>query len=178
MLILVMALVACGPDTDDTEDTSEDAFKPIYGTWHVDSVETVEDGCGFDDGDDEDTGDEDTGDGEDDEFQITDNRDGTFQLQSQDDDPESNDMDVACTLTGKDFTCEVWTIDEQDVSSMDARVSITAAITGSFSDDVTLTATQVVDVSCTGEDCDDLAELSELTLPCQTTALVEASAAL
>ncbi len=173
-LLIMAALVACGDKPDDTgpdtNDTApEEAFAPTTGTWQTDSNETLEDGCGF--GDEE----PDTAEPDEDTWQLEDNGDGTFRVHDIDDDPDTTDLDITCTLTDMDFTCETWEVGEETMDGVDATLTITADMTGSFSSETAITVNQVMSVDCAGTQCKKVESYMGTTFPCEVTAVMQGS---
>lgn len=84
---------------------------------------------------------------------LTENEDGTFTMHDTDADDTAYDM--VCTLDGKAFTCETIT-ETMDLSvySMDALVTITINVSGEFTASDAFTGTTVMDMACTGADCE------------------------
>ncbi len=128
---------------------------PTEGEWGSGEETVVADTCDFD------AGGEDSG--EDDNAVITMTGEDTFNL--------SIDGDYSCTLTDHmgTFDCDA-PVDETDFSSdgYDALISVSVKIAGQFSSSTEGAVNLTIDASCEGGDCDTLADLAGLTLPCGT----------
>jgi hypothetical protein len=160
-LLLTLALMGCpsadkSGGTDSGEGDAAD-FAPQEGTWAAGEF-VYDDACGL--------GIED--DSEDDPSSIILEMDadgGGFTIGEEEDDEP-----MICTLDGQSFTCEVSEDDEFEEdfaeAGLDAVVRFDQTIGGDFSSETQAEFRMVVDVTCEGEDCADVAEMMELDMPC------------
>lgn len=145
--------------------TSCGSFVPTAGSWDGGAVTVVSDTCTSADDTDEPDMSESGG------FDLVDNGDGTFTITSDGgDDP----IVMSCALSGKDFTCDPFT--QTFPMSEDGSLTMVVTLTGSFSDESTMTATSTLAQSCEGGDCADMAEMIGATWPCVTTYTTSATA--
>ena len=131
---------------------------PTEGEWGSGDETVLSDTCGFDDGDD-DSGEPE----EEDNAVITMTGEDTFTL--------SIDDDYSCTVTDHmgTFECEAL-VTETDFTAdgYDAVISVAVTIAGQFSSTTEGMVNFTVDATCEGADCETLAGLAGLTLPCST----------
>ncbi|HJN76730.1 MAG TPA: hypothetical protein QGF58_22565 [Myxococcota bacterium] len=167
MIRLLFAL-SCGDkdndsaSTDDSEvthDSEPEPFAPTWGDWLTVDGETTDDTCNFED--------DDTGAPGGSTITLADAGEGAFTVTVQGDEGVQT---FTCALSEMDFSCDtqtVLTIDASDLDpEWDAIITGTATPMGSFSDENTMSGQQVVETTCAGEDCEEVATTAGLTIPC------------
>jgi len=130
----------------------EPDIEPRDGTWNFHGSDAIDDTCMFDQLSVDNPG----------TFALTNNGDGTFTV-----DDSQNVFD--CTLDGADFSCPSRLFGEQDVGTqfgLDAIVHYNVTVTGSFSTANAMSGRQQIEIECVGADCNGLAALAMVTLPC------------
>ena len=139
-------VLATGCPADDGKEGTEptDTFAPTSGTWTEGPATYAEDGCGIED---------DTGGGT---FELTAEAGGFRYV--------DGDTETSCTLTGQDFTCEpLVLVQSMDGYGLDAEVTSTASLSGSFASADEASFDVVLSVSCEGPDCASLDPLDDCT---------------
>jgi hypothetical protein len=127
-------LLAC--NTDDSIFDKDATFEPMSGTWTYEEEAVISNSCSdaigmpaqlstF-------TLDYDGGD----EFQI-----------------ELGDKDVMCEIDGTEFTCADYNLDPATVPGFDATIHAAVGYDGEFSSEMVADGSQVLAVTCVGEDC-------------------------
>jgi len=167
LLLLPLVLVACssGSDKDGADDSgsgsgSDDAgdFAPQEGTWEGGEF-TYDDACGLGLGNDS----------EDEERVLVtltmDADGGGFTIvDEEEEDP------IICVLDGQSFTCETPEGDMEDTDFSEygyvALVTMDQVMGGDFSSETAGELRMVIDVSCEGADCAEVAEMMDLDMPC------------
>jgi hypothetical protein len=151
--LLCFTAIACGDEKSDGD------FAPQEGLWERGDV-TEDDGCGFGGIGGGDTGGENVA-------TIAVSDDGEeFTIDTGDSDP------ITCTLDDQSYTCEGGSSEEVDYAEYgyDAVATISSTVGGEFSSETEGTFEVSVSVSCDGADCAEVAELSESTYPCTSSA--------
>lgn len=149
IIATTLLLAACGED-----------FAPIEGDWTRTLGDVTEDTCGINDDGDTDVDDTAT-------LVLTNNEDGTITAVAEDD-----DITWTCTLTEMDFDCGSQIMEERDFSEdpgLDAVLTSTASVTGSFSAEDAMSGQTHVEITCAGTECDTVAENADMDLPCSMT---------
>lgn len=155
MLLMPLALMACGDKTEDTAEESGDAtVQPQEGAWSMTEIEFVSDTCGFEDGPD-DTG---SSDADTSMMNLTLNTDGTYGL------VVDEELTFTCTLSGSDFTCEPLEMSESEPDS-DMTFISKFNISGTFPTNTSFDGNVNMEMTCDGADCASLADFG-MTLPC------------
>lgn len=166
MLLMPLALMACGDKTDDTstEEGGEEttSIEPQDGSWTMTALETTEDTCGMEEGD---TG---SADNDSDPLTLTNNADGTFSLAIDE------DITFTCSLSGSDFTCDPVVMSEED-AEMNMTFNQTFNLSGMFSSNTALDANVDIEMSCEGEGCAMLEQFG-MTMPCNMVGTFSATA--
>ncbi len=154
MLLMPLALIACGDKTEDTAGEEGDAVtvEPQEGGWTMTSIEFTSDTCGMED--EGDTGEVDNTAA----LNLTKNDDGSYTLLLDE------ELSFACSVSGSDFSCEpaVMTESEQDA---DMTFTQTFTLGGVFASNTELNGDVGMDMTCEGADCAMLAEVG-FTMPC------------
>ena len=139
-LSLAFVLTACG------------SFTPAEGTWTLSGLEVTEDTCQFPTDEEEEISDS--------EFSVALSDDG-FSLDADGDGEDASP--VACTLEGKNFTCE----SEVETSEEDTfTIAIETSLSGVFASETESTINLSIEVSCEGDDCALVEEQAETSFPC------------
>ena len=163
LLAAGLLLAACDPKSDtgsDGEDsgvtdTTDDGVTPEEGDWYGGEETVTEDTCGFED-DGKDT-DEDT------PVVLTLTGETTFTLN------DGDGFEQSCTFDSSagTFTCEpIEEITDFTKKGLDAIITFTQNVSGTFSTSTTGVVDVDMDVTCEGTDCDTVAKYGGLTLPC------------
>ena len=170
LLGLVAFSIGCtaGKESTDTsteeasteEASSEEAFAPTEGQWASSDLNIISDTCNFGEG-------EDTG-GEEDQG-------GTVTLTMVDATTFSivdEAMNLTCTLSGMDFTCEDMSevIADWNDQGMVAVITMTMTQSGTFSSSTEGSLSMGYGLTCEGDDCEGVAEMAQMTLPCESSA--------
>ena len=163
MLLMPLALMACGDKTDDTAgDDPAETIEPQEGAWTMSDLVFTTDTCGFDEGD---TGAEEP---EPAPINLTKNEDGSYVMRIDE------DLNFSCSLSGADFTCEPY---EMIDSEPDGDLTLTQSfnIGAVFTSNTSLDGTVSMETTCEGADC-SMFEESEMTLPCSMEGTFSATA--
>jgi len=157
MLLMPLALMACGDKTEDTAtnedgETTETAIEPQEGGWTMTDLEFTTDTCGMDEGD--------TGSSEPEPaaLNLTANADGSYTLVLDD------EISLTCNMSGADFACDPLSMTEED---QDPNMVLTQTITinAVFSSNTAFNGDVGMEMSCEGSDCAMLADFG-MTMPC------------
>ncbi len=166
-LLLIAGITACGDKGGDDSGGSSDgggayggAFSPQEGHWTTTSNSFPKDSCGF-------TGASDGGAGED-GFTLTQVAELTFEVQFDTPDEDGWDL-LTCTLSEMDWACAQNTAtNDLTGDGVDAVLSSSQDVAGSFLSATSLTGGATVNVDCSGDDCDIMASVLGLdSFPCQ-----------
>jgi hypothetical protein len=135
-------------------------FAPNEGEWEIGEF-VSDDACGSDIDMYDDTG------SAPETVELTMDKDGNgFTILSED------DSTTHCTLSAKDFECEL--PDEADTETsleeygLDATIYFDVSVTGAFSSQTAGKLSSTADISCEGENCDAVEAEFGGTLPCTT----------
>lgn len=151
LIFSLLCFTACSTDGD----KSDGDFAPQEGVWDRGDV-TEDDGCGFGEFEDDDTGGEDVA-------TITMSDDGEeFTIGTGEDD------DLTCTLDGQSYTCDGGYSEEIDYAEhgYTAVATISSVVSGEFTSETEGVFGFSLSVSCEGPDCTEVAEISDSTYPC------------
>ena len=154
MLLMPLALMACGDKTEDTagEEGETVTVEPQEGGWTMTDLEFTTDTCGMDEGD--------TGSSEPEPaaLNLTANADGSYTLVLDD------EISLTCNMSGADFACDPLSMTEED---QDPNMVLTQTITinAVFSSNTAFNGDVGMEMSCEGSDCAMLAEFG-MTMPC------------
>lgn len=138
--VAALTLIACG------------GFTPSQGTWTSTAITVNSDDCAI------------FGDVETIEVDMSLSEDEatmTFDL--------GDGVTTDCALESGDFDCTAIVM-EDAVDELDATLTISQTISGSFEDEHNGEVTIDASVSCEGADCEAIAAAVELTLPCASNA--------
>ncbi|MFO7567019.1 MAG: hypothetical protein R6X02_30525 [Enhygromyxa sp.] len=127
-------------------------IEPRSGTWNFMGSDPVDDTCNYEDLYTDPPG----------QFDLTHNGDGTFTV-----DDGTNVFD--CDLDGATFSCPERAAGENDVGAafnIDAVVTFSVSVTGSFSSDTQMSGRQLMTVVCEGADCGTVEDVVGVTTPC------------
>ena len=154
MLLMPLALMACGDKTEDTagEEGETVTVEPQEGGWTMTSIEFTTDTCGMDEGGDTGAADDTAA------LNLTKNDDGSYSLLLDE------DLTFACSLSGSDFSCDPLVMSEED-SDMDMTFTQTFNIGGVFASNTEFNGDVGMDMTCEGADCAMLADFG-MTMPC------------
>lgn len=165
MLLMPLALMACGDKTEDTAETEDETtVQPQEGAWTMSEIDFSSDTCGFEDGPD-DTGSDES---EDSMMNLTLNEDGSYGLLVDD------ELTFSCALSGSTFTCDTLEVSESEPDS-DMTFISTFNISGTFTTNTDFNGDVGMDMACDGADCAMLAEFG-MTLPCSMSGTFTATA--
>lgn len=93
-------------------------------------------------------------------FRLTNNGDGTFTV-----DQENQDFD--CTITGKTFECpDRLAGTDMPIPDVDATLSWHVSVQGTFEDENSITGTQTVNITCEGTACALAPNVIGVSFPC------------
>jgi hypothetical protein len=154
MLLMPLALIACGDKTDDTsteggEETA--SVQPQEGAWTMTSIEFTTDTCGMDEGDTGAT--DDTA-----ALNLTKNEDGSYTM------VVDEELTLSCALSGADFTCDPVTMSEEDADAGMTFIQ-TINLSGVFESNTAFNGDIGMEMSCEGENCAMLEQFG-MTMPC------------
>lgn len=142
LLALAVSLVACA-------DPEEDRANPPSGLWAYMDGGVVQNTCGTEDiGGDPDTN-----------FSLTNNGDGTFTVD------QNNEEDFDCNIDGETFECPYRIGGSETFDEVSATINWRVRIDGSFPDDTRMIGEQTIDFTCEGAGCSNLG-LIGVTVPC------------
>ena len=161
MLLMPLALMACGDKTDDTAGDDSATIQPQEGAWTMSDLEFTVDTCGFDEG----------GDNEDAEpasINLTKNEDGSYVMRIDE------DLNFSCALSGADFTCDPYEMVEAEPDS-DLTLTQTFTIGAVFSSNTAFDGSVTMSTTCEGDDC-SMFEEEGMTLPCSMEGTFSATA--
>mgnify|MGYP003960143035 FL=1 len=154
MLLMPLALMACGDKTEDTatEEAVEATIEPQEGGWTMTDLEFTTDTCGMTE---EDTGSSEL---EPATLDLTKNTDGTYTLILDD------DMSLTCNIGGADFACDPLSMTDED-QDPNMVLTQTMSINAVFSSNTAFNGDVGMEMSCEGSDCAMLADFG-MTMPC------------
>ena len=165
MLLIPLALMACGDKTEDTaEEGGEATVQPQEGAWTMSEIAFISDTCGFDDGPD-DTG---SNGSEASMMNLTLNTDGSYSLEVDE------ELDFSCNLSGQEFTCDTLEMSESEPDA-DMTFISTFNISGTFTTNTAFNGDVGMEMTCDGADCEGLAEFG-MNLPCSMAGTFTATA--
>lgn len=150
MLLMPLALMACGDKTDDTAGGDSSAIEPQEGPWTMSDLEFTVDTCGFDEGGENDT--------EPASINLAKNDDGSYVMRIDE------DLNFSCELSGADFTCEPYEMIESEPDS-DQTLTQTFTIGAVFTSNTSFDGSVNMSTTCEGADC-AMFEEEGMTLPC------------
>lgn len=142
----VMLTVACADGGDGSD------IEPRSGIWDFSGSAPVDDTCGYPDLYTDPPG----------SFGLDNNGDGTFTITAGE-----NVFD--CTLDGASFSCPGRLTGENDVGAafgLDAVVTYTVGVTGSFSSNTAMSGQQSFEILCEGADCAAVETAVGVMTPC------------
>ena len=150
MLLMPLALMACGDKTEDTatteEETTETAIEPQEGGWTMTDLEFTTDTCEMGNNEWDPT------------LDLTGNDDGSYTLVLDD------DISLTCNMSGADFACDPLSTTEE---GQDANMVMTQTITinAVFSSNTAFNGDVGMEMTCEGDGCATLADFG-MTMPC------------
>ena len=147
--LLVISMGCSEKETDSAEEEEEEsAFAPTEGEWKAGQFTLTSDTCGAG-----------LGEETDDTITLTMVDDASFTLSDE-------EVSFDCTLSGQDFTCGALE-DSMAMDGQDAVLKFVITQSGSFSSESAGTLALDWQQSCEGADCDAMAEMMGMTLPCE-----------
>lgn len=162
MLLMPLALLACGDKTDDTAGDAA-TIEPQEGAWTMSDLEFAVDTCGFDEG-----GDTGAAEPEPAPINLTKNEDGSYALRIDE------DLNFSCALSGADLTCDPYEMVDSEPDS-DMTLTQTFNIGAVFTSNTSLDGSVSMETTCDGADC-EMFESAGMTLPCSMEGTFSATA--
>lgn len=161
-LLLTLALMGC-PSADkssdiDSGESDAAGFAPQEGTWEGGEF-VYDDACelGLADDDDDDSI----------ASTLTMDADGGGFTITEAGDDEDDDA-IICTLDGMSFVCDNGETEETDFAEhgYDAVMTVDQSVGGEFFSETEAELRMEIDINCEGADCAEVAELTEIDMPC------------